>query len=77
MRPDEQGADEYVLTPEQEDRSVALAVARELLVVKGGKYAERALDPAHLIDLARWILRGDDDPFERYEILRAVRDGER
>lgn len=61
MRPDEQGADEYVLTPEQEDRAVALAVARELLIVKAGKFAERQLDPAHLIDVARWILEGDPD----------------
>lgn len=61
MRPDEQGADEYVLTPEQEDRSVALAVARDILLVKGGKYAERPIDPDHLITLATWILGDPGD----------------
>lgn len=74
MRPDEQGSDEYVLTPEQEDRSVALAVARDLLLVKGGKYAERPLEPSHLIHLARWILDGDERSvswtFEGHEVPR-------
>lgn len=44
------------LTCEQEDRAVALEIARDLLVVKSGQYAERPLDPEHLIRLADWIL---------------------
>lgn len=67
MRLDEVGADEYVLTPEQEDRSVALAVARDLLLVKAGKFAERPLNPDHLIALAMWIL-GVPDPDEVMEL---------
>lgn len=44
----------------QADREVALAAARDLLLVKAGKFADRPLEPAHLIEVARWILYGDD-----------------
>ncbi|MEJ7633239.1 hypothetical protein [Aeromicrobium sp.] len=57
---DETGADEWVLTQDQEDRAVALTVARDLLLVKGGKFAERPLDPTALITVARWILDGEE-----------------
>lgn len=49
---------DLVFTMEQEDRAVALAVARELLLVKAGKFAERALDPENMIAIATWILAG-------------------
>ena len=41
------------------DRAEAAQIARDLLVVKGGKYAERPVEPEAVVYLAEWLLWGD------------------
>lgn len=45
----------YELTVEQQERAIALTVARDILCVKAGRYAERAIVPADLIAVADYI----------------------
>lgn len=48
------------------DRAEAAQIARDLLVVKGGKYAERPVETWDVIALAEWLLYGspEDDADE-------------
>lgn len=43
------------------DRAEAAQIARDLLVVKGGKYAERPVEPDAIVVLADWLLYGSDE----------------
>ncbi|WP_311215538.1 hypothetical protein [Aeromicrobium sp. WCS2018Hpa-33] len=52
--------DMAVIQPTAVERQDALLAAREVLLVKAGKYAERALDAFDLITLAEFILGGHD-----------------
>ncbi|MDF1705056.1 MAG: hypothetical protein P1U38_09805 [Aeromicrobium sp.] len=50
--------------PDLYDRAEAAQFARDILLVKGGKYAERQIDVWDLIHLAEWLMNGPEEPEE-------------